>query len=108
VDGAKDLYVEAIGGMPQIVIQYKREALAQYGITVDEINNTVNAAYAGAVSGKIYEGEKQFDLVVRMDKNFKNNIESLEDLLVRRTNGSSVPLKLNTKRRCQTQNYYWL
>ena len=94
VDGAKDLYVEAIGGMPQIVIQYKREALAQYGITVDEINNTVNAAYAGAVSGKIYEGEKQFDLVVRMDKNFKNDIESLENLLVSRTNGSSVPLNL--------------
>lgn len=94
VDGAKDLYIEAIGGMPQIVVQYKREALAQYGITIDEVNNTINAAYAGAVSGKIYEGEKQFDLVVRMDKNFKQDTEGLENLLIARENGSSVPLNL--------------
>lgn len=94
VDGAKDLYIEAIGGMPQIVVQYKREALAQYGISIDEVNNTINAAYAGAVTGKIYEGEKQFDLVLRMDKNFKQDTEGLENLLIARTSGSSVPLNL--------------
>src|SRR5574343_110251 len=94
VDCAKDLYIEAIGGMPQIVVQYKREALAQYGITSDEVNNTINAAYAGAVTGKIYEGEKQFDLVLRMDKTFKQNTDGLENLLVARSNGSSVPLNL--------------
>src|SRR5574343_1036458 len=82
VEGAKDLYIEPIGGMPQIVIQYKREALAQYGVNVNELNRIVRAAYAGDISGKIYEGEKQFDLVVRMDASIKNDISSLENLLI--------------------------
>lgn len=94
VEGAKDLYIEPIGGMPQIVIQYKREALAQYGIDVNELNRIVRAAYAGDVSGKIYEGEKQFDLVVRMDASIKNDIGSLENLLIPSSDGAAIPLRL--------------
>ena len=94
VEGAKDLYIEPIGGMPQIVIQYKREALAQYGVNVNELNRIVRAAYAGDISGKIYEGEKQFDLVVRMDASIKNDISSLENLLIPSSYGSSIPLRL--------------
>jgi cobalt-zinc-cadmium resistance protein CzcA len=94
VDGAKDLYIEAIGGMPQIVIQYKREAMAQYGVNINELNHIVRSAYAGDVSGKIYEGEKQFDLVVRMDASIKNDMGSLENLLIPTANGASIPLRL--------------
>ena len=94
VEGAKDLYIEPIGGMPQIVIQYKREALAQYGINVNELNRIVRAAYAGDISGKIYEGEKQFDLVVRMDASIKNDIGSLENLLIPTSDGAAIPLRL--------------
>ncbi len=94
VDGAKDLYIEPIGGMPQVVIQYKREALAQYGVNVNDLNRIVRSAYAGDISGKIYEGEKQFDLVVRMDASIKNDITSLENLLIPTSDGATIPLRL--------------
>lgn len=94
VEGAKDLYVEAIGGMPQIVVKYKREALAQYGVNIDDLNNVLRAAYAGELSGKIYEGEKQFDLVVRMDEGMKNDINSLENLLIPNNQNLTIPLRL--------------
>lgn len=94
VEGAKDLYIEPIGGMPQIVIQYKREALAQYGVNVNDLNRIVRSAYAGDISGKIYEGEKQFDLVVRMDASIKNDITSLENLLIPTSDGAAIPLRL--------------
>lgn len=94
VEGAKDLYIEPIGGMPQIVIHYKRDALAQYGININDLNRIVRAAYAGDISGKIYEGEKQFDLVVRMDASIKNDPSSLENLLIPTSEGAAIPLRL--------------
>lgn len=94
VEGAKDLYIEAIGGMPQMVVRYHREALAQYGVSINELNRVVRTAYAGDVSGKIYEGEKQFDLVLRMDATMKEDPSNIEELLIPTANGSSVPLRL--------------
>ena len=52
--------------MPQIVIQYNRSSIAQYGLTISDINKVVNTAFAGQSSGLVYEGEKRFDLVVRL------------------------------------------
>ncbi len=94
VDGAKDLYVEPIGGMPQIVVEYNRAAMAQYGIRVDDVNKVMQTAYAGAIAGKIYEGEKRFDLVLRMDKKFKSDEHNLDELLIPTNNGNAIPLRL--------------
>lgn len=94
VQGAKDLYVEPIGGMPQIVVEYNRAAMAQYGIRVDDVNKVMQTAYAGAIAGKIYEGEKRFDLVLRMDKKFKSDEHNLDELLIPTNNGSAIPLRL--------------
>jgi cobalt-zinc-cadmium resistance protein CzcA len=66
VKGSSGLYVEQVTGMPQIVIQYNRAAIAQYGLNVNDINRVVNTAFAGASSGLVFEGEKRFDLVVRL------------------------------------------
>jgi cobalt-zinc-cadmium resistance protein CzcA len=66
VEGATEFYVEAVNGMPQVVIRYNRDAMAQYGLDVETIDNTVNAAFAGAVAGKVFEGERRFDLAVRV------------------------------------------
>jgi multidrug efflux pump subunit AcrB len=66
VEGAKDLYVETVGGLPQIVVTHHRAALARYGLDVEAVNDVVRTAFAGSVAGQVFEGERRFDLVVRM------------------------------------------
>ncbi|WP_439556472.1 efflux RND transporter permease subunit, partial [Dyadobacter sp.] len=63
VEGTKNLYVEAVSGMPQITIRYNRSALAQYGLDISAVNKTVNTALAGQSTGMVFEGEKRFELV---------------------------------------------
>ncbi|RNL91691.1 CusA/CzcA family heavy metal efflux RND transporter [Sinomicrobium pectinilyticum] len=92
VDGTADLYVEKVTGMPQIVIDYNWAEMARYGIYVQDINRTVNAAFAGAVAGNIYEGEKRFDLVVRVENERRKSIEDVRGLLVSTSTGAHIPL----------------
>jgi cobalt-zinc-cadmium resistance protein CzcA len=91
--GAKDLYVEKVTGLPQIVIKYKRDQIAKFGMNIEDINQTVNAAFAGQSAGLVYEGEKRFDLVVRLDRNSRANIEDVADLYVSTPKGVQVPLQ---------------
>jgi cobalt-zinc-cadmium resistance protein CzcA len=56
VDGAKDLYVETVTGISQVVIKYNREAIAKYGASIQEVNQVIQSAYAGGVAGKVFEG----------------------------------------------------
>ncbi|MBA4167026.1 MAG: CusA/CzcA family heavy metal efflux RND transporter, partial [Chitinophagaceae bacterium] len=92
VQGARDLYVETVTGMPQIVIQYNRAAIAQYGLNVSDINRVVNAAFAGQISGKVYEGEKRFDLVVRLGKGQRKDLADVQNLLIPTAQGTQIPL----------------
>lgn len=92
VDGAKNLYVESVAGMPQIIIQYKREAIAQYGLNIADINKVVNSAFAGQSSGMVFEGERRFDLVVRLAGDKKKNVEDVQQLLVPTNRGTQIPL----------------
>ncbi|MDT8414074.1 MAG: CusA/CzcA family heavy metal efflux RND transporter [Flavobacteriaceae bacterium] len=93
IEGAKDLYVEKVQGMPQIVIHYKREVLAQFGINIDDVNKVVNTAFAGGVAGQIYEGEKRFDLVVRFSGNQRKNLQDVQNLLISTPSGMQVMLR---------------
>lgn len=92
VDGATNLYVETVTGMPQVVITYNREAMSMYGLNVHEINNTVNTAFAGQRAGLVYEGEKRFDLVVRLENESRRNVKDIQNLLIPVSNGTQVPL----------------
>lgn len=92
VRGAADIIMEKTSGLHQINIKYHRERLSQYAVTVDELNKIVQAAFAGTVSGVIFEGEKRFDLVVRLPEIFRQNIENVKNLAVRLPNGAIVPL----------------
>ena len=92
IDGAKDLYVEAVTGMPQIVIQYNRATIAQYGLNISDINKVVNTAFAGQSSGLVYEGEKRFDLVVRLSGKQRKDLEDVQNLLIPTANGIQIPL----------------
>lgn len=93
VEGTADLRVEATRGLPQMTVQYNRNKIAQYGLNIRELNTIVRAAFSGESAGVIFEGEKRFDLVVRLEKKHKKNIESIRNLYVHLPNGNQVPLK---------------
>ena len=92
INGAQNIYVEPISGMPQIVISYKREALSQFGLNVEDVNNIVNTAFAGQSTGSVFEGEKKFDLVVRLDGEQRKNVDDVNNLLISTPSGTEIPL----------------
>lgn len=93
VEGAKDLYVEAVTGLPQIEVNYNRSALARYGIPVEEVNRTLEAAFAGAVCGQVFENERRFDIAVRMETGSRRDIGDVKNLLVPTRSGEQVQLR---------------
>ena len=92
IEGAENIYVEPISGLPQIVIEYNRAALSQYGLSIGEVNRLVNTAFAGQSAGSVFEEEKKFDLVVRLDGNFRKNLDDVKNLLIPSSNGVEIPL----------------
>lgn len=92
VDGAKDVYVEPITGIPQILIKYDRNALTRYKITISEVNRLVETALAGQVAGMIFEGERRFELVVKLDQTYRSSLSDVSKLLIPLPNGSQIPL----------------
>lgn len=92
IDGAENIYVEPITGLPQLIINYKRNAIAQYGLNIQDINKVVNIAFAGQSSGLVYEDEKRFELVVRLGSNQRNDLKDVQNLLIPTPNGIQIPL----------------
>ncbi|WP_076774342.1 efflux RND transporter permease subunit [Bernardetia litoralis] len=90
IEGVGDVRVEQIVGLPQFVVEYDRPKLAQYGITIDAANRLVETAFAGGYAGTIYEGEKRFDLVVRLSEKDRNDPSTLENLFI------TIPSTINT------------
>ena len=93
VQGVADIKVEATKGLPQMTVKYEREKLAQYGLNVQELNTIVRTAFSGEVAGIIFEGEKRFDLVVRLKDEHKTSIDDLKNIYVELPNGEQLPLK---------------
>lgn len=94
IKGAKDLYVEPIGGMPQVVINYNRALLAQYKLNIADVNKVINASFAGQSTGLLFEGERRFDIVVRLNSNQKQNIQDIQNVLIPLPSGAQVPLQV--------------
>lgn len=92
IQGAENIYVEPISGTPQIIISYNRVAMAHYGVNISDVNRIVNTAFAGQTAGVVYEGEKQFDLVVRMGEEQRKNIDDVKNLLISLPSGQEIPL----------------
>ncbi|MFV8355147.1 CusA/CzcA family heavy metal efflux RND transporter [Flavobacterium sp. XS1P32] len=92
VEGTSDLYIETVTGMPQVVIDYNRAAIAQYGLNIQDINRIVNTAFAGQSTGVVYEGEKRFDLVVRLEGEKRQDLADVQNLLIPTANGLQIPL----------------
>ncbi|MCG8795937.1 CusA/CzcA family heavy metal efflux RND transporter [Tenacibaculum finnmarkense] len=93
VVGAEDLYIEKMTGLKQIVIDYKRNQLALYGLNISDVNTAVNTAFAGQSAGSVYEGEQRYDLVVRMNKQNRAGINDIRKLYVTTPNGAQIPLE---------------
>jgi len=92
IDGAKDVYIETVTGISQVVIRYNREAIAKYGASIQEVNQVIQSAYAGGIAGKVFEGDKRFDLVVKLNPTQKKDWQSIKNLMVSIGNGKQIPL----------------
>lgn len=93
VPGVADMKVEATDGLPQITVNYNRDKLAQYGLEINQLNSVLQAAFAGGKAGVIFEGEKRFDLVVRLQKENRESIADIQNLFINLPNGSQIPLR---------------
>lgn len=91
VPGAADVIVEQAMGLPQLVVKYDRNKIARYGMNIEELNTIVRTAYAGEAAGVVFENERRFDLVVRLDKDKVSNL-NLDKLFVRTTEGTQIPV----------------
>jgi cobalt-zinc-cadmium resistance protein CzcA len=92
VEGTQNLFIEPITGMPQVVIDYNRSMIAQYHLSIDDINKVVNTAFAGQTTGLVFEGEKRFDLVVRLNNLQRNDLTDIQNLLIPTPQGTQIPL----------------
>lgn len=93
VEGARDLYVEEVTGLPQIVININRDEVAKYGLDIESINQTINTAFAGQSAGLVFEGERRFDLAVRLASQNRQSIEDVRNLFITAPSGDQIPLK---------------
>ncbi|MGV8946342.1 MAG: CusA/CzcA family heavy metal efflux RND transporter [Lutibacter sp.] len=92
VEGASDIIVEKIDGLPQMTVTYKREKVARYGLNIQGLNQIVTMAFAGNTIGNVFEGERRYDLVVRFQADYRKDIESLKNLYVDTPSGNKIPL----------------
>ena len=92
VEGAEDVYIEEVTGVPQIVINYKRDQLAKYGLDISDVNHAIESAFAGTSAGTVYENERRFDLTIRLDKAFRNDLSNVRNLYISRSDGHQIPL----------------
>lgn len=92
IDGVEDLYVEQITGLPQITIRFNRDKIAQYGMNIEDINSAIETGFAGKKAGLVYEGERRFDLVVRLDSASRTDITDVQNLFVSTPTGQQIPL----------------
>lgn len=93
VPGAADVKVEQTAGLPQLLITADRDAIARYGMNVEDVNTVVESIVAGKNAGVVYEGERRFDLAVRLSPASGDDEESIKRLLVPASNGARIPLK---------------
>ncbi|HPG33397.1 MAG: CusA/CzcA family heavy metal efflux RND transporter [Lentimicrobiaceae bacterium] len=92
IDGAADVIVEKTAGLPQMSVKYRRDKLARYGMNAEDLNRIVSAGFGGAEAGSVFEGEKRFDMVIRLKKDYRRDIENLENLRINLPDGQLIPL----------------
>lgn len=92
VQGSTAPQIERTSGLPQITIEYDRAKIARYGLNIEDLNRTISTAFAGESAGSVFENERRFDLVVRLDSASRSSIQDVNDLFVALPDGVQVPL----------------
>ncbi len=92
IEGVSDAKAERVAGLPQITIRYNKDKLALYGLKIGDLNKVISMGFAGQTAGVVYEGEKRFDLVVRLDEGSRGDISNIKSLFVTLPSGSQIPL----------------
>lgn len=92
IKGVKNLYVEPVSGSQQITIDFNRPMLSQYKLTINEVNRIINTAFSGQAAGQIFEDERRFDLVVKLNSEKKNDFRDVYNLLIPTASGIQIPL----------------
>lgn len=93
VEGVSEPFVEKVQGLPQVQVRYDRDRMAKYGISIATANRVLEAAFAGRRTGYVFEEDRRFDMVVRMDNAMRNDIAALEDLYLPLPDGGTLPLR---------------
>ncbi len=91
IPGVEDINVEKVTGLAQVQVEYDRQKLAQYGLSVEEVNRILRAAFAGSQAGVVFDEEKRFGMVVRLDQNFRQDIDDVRNLTVALPRGGQIP-----------------
>lgn len=93
VEGASDIIIEKTEGLPQMFVEYDRTKIARYGLNIADLNDMIALGFAGKTVGNVFEGEKRFDLVIRLDKQNRTDIEDIQNLFVSTPNSDQIPLR---------------
>jgi heavy metal efflux system protein len=93
VGGVADINVEKVTGLAQVQVDYNRNRLAQYGLSVGDANRVLRSAFAGSQAGVVYDGEKRFALIVRLDKDYRQSLDDVKNLSVALPNGGQIPFE---------------
>lgn len=93
IPGAEDISVEKVTGLAQIHVKYDRARLAQYGLSVSEVNRLLKTAFAGSSAGVVFDEEKRFDLVVRLDREHRQDIADVRSLTLTLPDGTLLPME---------------
>ena len=93
VTGVQDINVEKVTGLAQIQVEYNRDRLAQYSLSIDDVNSVLRAAFAGSQAGVVFDEEKRFGLVVRLDKDYRQNLDDVKNLTVALPDGHQIPFE---------------
>ena len=92
IDGVGTVKLEQTEGMPQLIVDYDYGKLAQYGLQVRDVNRVIRTGFAGESAGTIYEGDRRYDLTVRLAESARNDLTDVENLYLPLMDGSQVPL----------------
>ncbi|MNF47421.1 Cobalt-zinc-cadmium resistance protein CzcA [compost metagenome] len=92
VPGASDVIIEKTEGLPQMFVQYDRSKIARYGLNIADLNEMIALSFAGKTVGNVFEGEKRFDMVIRLNETNRRDIEDLQNLYISVPNGQQIPL----------------
>ena len=94
IEGVAEINVEKVTGLAQVQVDYNRDRLAQYGLSVDDVNRVLRAAFAGSQAGVVFDEEKRFGLVVRLDKDYRQSLDDVKNLSVALPNGGQIPFEM--------------